>query len=308
MSLPEVVADFLKINDWHLLQYVDIGDTADVLVVEKDDKQYALKIRREGNSDTCTLKTEHQVLQYLATTPMRQYVPRVGEWLWEINGFLMERLQNPTQAEKETEAWRSNLARAIQILHSISLPPIKEVADDRPDVSIVVNNRFRNLFQVVLKGNSFWERLSREDKLKLELVRTHYEYYSGLLPKIEDTSVITKLALTHGDLAGDNIMLTRNGHLAIIDWGAARISSALTDIACLIMYANWSEDEVRQFVTVYFNDDLEALEEALPCLQVLSRLYCYHSCVKSLLWLNEIGDEGLDAIGRTHFERLLSEL
>lgn len=74
------------------------------------------------------------------------------------------------------------------------------------------------------------------------------------------------------------------------------------------MYANWSENEGRQFLIVYFNDDLEALEEALPCLQVLSRLYCYHSCVQSLVLLNEMGEEGLDAIGRAHFERMLDAL
>ena len=267
-----------------------------------------MKIRRDEKPDTCTLKTEHRVLQYLNTTPMRQYVPGVGEWLREIDGFLMEHLRYPTRVEKEARAWRSNLARALQILHSINIPSIKEIADDRPDVGIAVSNRFRNLFQVVLNENDFWESLPREDKSKLEIVRAHYETYVGVIPQIEDTLVHTKLTLTHGDLAGDNIMLTRDGRLAITDWGATRISSTLTDVAHLLMYANWSEDEGRQFLSVYFNDDLETLEEVLSCIQILSRLYCYHSCVQSLLWLKEMGEEGLDAIGRAHFERVLGEL
>ena len=308
MSSRKEVADFLKQKSWHLVQYIDLGATAHVFVVEKDDKRNILKIRRGGKNDACTLQAEYRVLQYLNTTPMRQYVPRVGEWLQELDGFMMEHLRYPTRAEKEAGAWRSNLARALQILHSISLPSINEIADDRPDVGIAVSNRFQSLFQIVLQENDFWERLPREDKSKLELVRAHYETYVGLLPQIEDTLVLTELALTHGDLAGDNIMITQDGRLAITDWGAARISSALTDIAYLLTYANWSEDEGRQFLSVYFNYNLEALEEALPCIQVLSRLYCYHSCVQSLVWLSEMGEEGLDAIGRAHFERLLDAL
>lgn len=217
MSSHKVVADFLKRKAWRLVQYIDLGTTADVFVIEKDDKQYILKIRRDGKHDACSLQAEHQVLQYLNTTPMRQYVPKVGEWLQEIDGFLMEHLRYPTLAEKEARAWKSNLAQALQILHSIDLPSIKEIADDRPDLGIAVSNRFRSLFQVMLKENDFWERLPTEDELKLDLVRAHYETYVGLLPQIEDTPVLTKLALTHGDLAGDNIMLTRDGRLAITD-------------------------------------------------------------------------------------------
>lgn len=247
-------------------------------------------------------------MQYLNTTVMQQYVPRVGEWLQELDGFLMEYLRYPTQAERDATAWGPRLAQALQTLHGISLPAIQGIADDRPEIGIAISHRFRSVFRVVRKEDGFWARLSRENKSKLECVRANYKTYVGLLLHIEDTLAHTKLALTHGDLAGDNIMLTQDGRLAITDWGIARISSTLTDVAHLLMYANWPEDEERRFLNVYFNDDLVSIEGALPCLRVLSRLYRYHSCVQSLLRLNEIGEEGLDAVGRAHFERMLGAL
>jgi aminoglycoside phosphotransferase (APT) family kinase protein len=308
MSSRSVVADFLNRKAWHLVQYIDLGTTAHIFVVEKGGKRHVLKIRRDGNSDTCALRAEHQVLQYLNATVMQQYVPRVGEWLQELDGFLMEYLRYPTRAERDAKTWRPSLAQALQALHSISLPAINGIANDHPEIGTAIGNRFRSMFQIVRKEDSFWTRLPGKDKSKLECVRVHYETYMGLLLQIEDTLAHTKPALTHGDLAGDNIMLTQDGRLAIADWGAARISSALTDVAHLLTYTNWSGDEEHQFLSMYFSDDLASLAEALPCLQILSRLYRYHSCVQSLLWLNEMGKVGLDAVGRAHFERMLGTL
>jgi hypothetical protein len=45
----------------------------------------------------------------------------------------------------------------------------------------------------------------------------------------------------------------------------------------------------------------------LCCLETLSRLHRYRSCVQSLLWLND-ETEGLDAVGRAYFERQLEAL
>ncbi len=308
MNSRKVVADYLKRNAWHLVQYIDLGTTAHIFIIEKNGERYVLKTQRDGNSDTCALRAEHRVLQYLNTKPMQQYVPRVEAWLQELDGFLIEYLLYPTQAEKQTKEWVPNLACALQTLHSTSLPSTGGIADDRPDVGTAISNRFRNLYQIVLKEDTFWARLSIKDKPKLELVRAHYKTHVGLLPLIEDTIACTSLVLTHGDLSDDNIMMTQDGRLVLADWGAARISSSLTDVAYLLTYVNWSEDERCQFLNTYFNDSLETLENALFSLEVLSRLYRYRSCVQSLLWLNEMGEEGLDPVGRAHFERLLGAL
>ncbi|MBU0513006.1 MAG: aminoglycoside phosphotransferase family protein [Chloroflexi bacterium] len=308
MSSRKVVADFLKREAWHLVQYIGLGTTAHIFVVKKDNERYVLKTRRDGDPDTCALLAEYRVLRYLNSTPMQRYVPGVGEWLPEPDGFLMKYLRYPTEAEKEAADWVPNLARALQTLHSVNLPSIQGIADDRPNVGTAISKRFRDLFQVVLRADGFWGRLPREDESKLERVRAYYPTYVGLLSQIADSLTHPQLALTHGDLAGDNIMLTQDGRLAIADWGAARISAALADVASLSTYTNWSEDERRQFFRVYLSNTSGAHEEASLCLEVLSRLHKYRSCVQSLLWLNEEGEEGLDAIGRAHFERQLSAL
>ena len=137
-----------------------------------------------------------------------------------LDGFLMEYLHYPTRAEKEVTAWVPNLARALQTLHSVNLPSIQGVADDRPNVGATISKRFRDLFQVVLRTGGFWDRLPREDKPRLERVRAYYPNYVDLLSRIADILAHIQLALTHRDLAGDNIMVMQDGRLAIADWGA----------------------------------------------------------------------------------------
>lgn len=238
---------------------------------------------------------------------MQWYVPRVGEWLSELEGFLMDCLRYPTLAEREEAVWVPDLARALQTLHSVALLPIQGLADDRPNVGAAISRRFRDLFEVVLRTDGYWDGLPSEDEPKLERVRACYDTYVDLLSQIADSLACARVALTHGDLAGDNIMLTQDGRLTIVDWGSARISAALTDVASLSVYSNWSQDDTRQFCEVYLSGASRSDEEALYGLEVLSRLHRYRSCVQSLLWLND-EREGLDAIGRAFFERQLSAL
>jgi hypothetical protein len=47
MNSHQVVAEFLKRQSWHLVQYIDLGTTALIFVVEKANERYALKTRRE---------------------------------------------------------------------------------------------------------------------------------------------------------------------------------------------------------------------------------------------------------------------
>ncbi len=161
---------------------------------------------------------------------------------------------------------------------------------------------FRSCGMGLAIGGGCPEKTKRSWELCVRIMRT----YSGLLQQIEELLIDARPALTHGDLAGDNIMLTPDGRLAIADWGTTRISDALMDVAHLLTYAGWSGDEERQFLSTYFGNDPSTLEDAMPGIQVLTRLYRYQSCVQSLLWLNE--EEGLDAVGRAHFERMLSAL
>ncbi len=290
------------------MEHVGIGTTADVFVVEKENELYGLKVQRGGSPGGDALRTEHGVLQYLSTTAMRQHVPRVEEWLPELDGLLMEYLRYPTRAEKEARFWIPNLARALQVLHSIGTPSIKEIPDERPEVGAAISNRLHDLFEVVLKEDAFWTGLPREDKSNLERVRAHHKTYAGLLPQIGDTLSHGRSALTHGDLAGDNIMLGRDGRLVLADWSAARISSPLTDIADLLTHGSWPEAEEQEFLSLYFRDTPQSSEEAQLCVGILTRLYRYRSCVQSLLWLNEMGTDGLDAVGRAHFEMMLGVL
>lgn len=118
----------------------------------------------------------------------------------------------------------------------MTLPSIQGLADDRPNVGTVICMRFRDLFGVVLRPDGYWTGLSREDEPKLEQVRACYHTYVDLLSQIADSLAQARVALTHGDLAGDNLVLTQDGRLTIVDWGSARISAAW-----LLLTSLWSK-------------------------------------------------------------------
>lgn len=302
-----MIAQFLRRESWQVVRAIDLGTTARVLVVERDGERWALKTRRHGTSDTTGLLTEYRLLRYLNATPMRPYVPRLEAWLPDVGGFLMEHLRYPTRAEKERADWTKELARALRALHDVDLPRISGLMDDRPDVGRAVSQRFGRLFATVLRTGYFWTGLSAEDRPKLERLRAHYPAYARLLSQVSAVLAQSQVALTHGDLAGDNLMLTQEGRLAITDWGSARISAAWLDVASLRVYMDWSPDQRSRFCEVYFGGPSEAHKEALRSLDQLARLHRYRSCVQSLLWLRE-GAAGLDAVGRTFFDRQLDAL
>lgn len=294
-------------SSWRVLQTIDLGTTARVLVVERDGARYALKTVRDEDADAGALLTEYRVLQHLNQSPAQRYVPRVEQWLPEHKGFLMAHLRYPTPAEREAPDWLAGLARALRALHGVALPQIAGLPDDRPDVARALTQRLRTLFDLALRTDTLWGGLAERDRPKLERVRARYQPYVSLLPQVEEGLANAPVALTHGDLAGDNVMLTREGRLTIVDWGSARISAAWADVASLAAYSEWSPAQRRRFYGLYLGDTAGSWLEALRVLETLSRLHRYRSCVQSLLWLNEEG-EGLDAIGRAYFERQLTAL
>jgi thiamine kinase-like enzyme len=188
-------------------------------------------------------------------------------------------------------------------LHSVDLAPLEGIEDDRPFIGAAIGGRLREAFEIVVKDDSFWAGLGPQDRGGLELVRARYGTYVELLPLLEATLKGVPGALTHGDLAGDNIMVRPDGSLALTDWGAARISAGLTDVARLLVYAGWEKDNASRFLRAYFG-----LRDVPPVVETLRRVYRYNSCVWSLRALNDYGDEGLDAVGRAYFERQLEAL
>jgi aminoglycoside phosphotransferase (APT) family kinase protein len=303
MSIFERVKDFIEANAWQLLAYNDLGTTAHVFVVARAGQKRVLKTQRDDVTTACSLRAEYEVLRYLNGTDMARYVPAVGAWVDEIHGFMMEHLRYPTPEEGKEPAFMRALALALRTLHSVDPAPLEGLDDDRPFIGAAISGRLREAFEAVTRDDSSWAGLGPQDRARLELVRARYQTYVQLLPVLETALKGVPGALTHGDLAGDNVMVRSDGSLALTDWGAARISAGLTDVARLLVYAGWEKDAALQFLRAYFDPD-----DMPPVLETLRRVYQYNSCVWSLRALNEPGDEGLDAVGRAHFERQLEAL
>jgi aminoglycoside phosphotransferase (APT) family kinase protein len=299
--------DYLANRYWRPVEKIDLGTTADVYVVERDGTRRVVKVGRDGGADGRALLTEYRVLAYLNQTPMRRYVPWVAGWLDEIDGFVMEYLRYPTRAERSRADWMPALARALRTLHSLAVPTMPELPDDRPDPGAALQQRWRVLFERVWRSDIAWSGLSEQDRRRLNRVRDRYGLYIDLLAEVAERLADAEVALTHGDLAGDNVMVTPQGRLALADWGTARIGAALADVASLITYSSWSTEETHRFYELYLDRGAMPRDDAVASLDLLTRLHRYRSCVQSLIFLND-ENEGLDEVGRTHFARQLAAL
>jgi fructosamine-3-kinase len=298
------LSDFLEKNSWQPVDIVTHGATSDILIIEKNHEKLALKLAREKAREI--VLREHRVLTYLNTTEPESNVPEVSEWLEEIDGFLMEYLLSPTAEMKQPETWCIELSRALRGIHNIKLPEIEGIPDDRPDIHLTVSKRFADHCAVIHRGNEYWKNLPNEYVPVLEMVRSHYGTYIALIPEVEKALANVRPALTHGDLAGDNIMSRSDGIPVFVDWGEVRISSGMLDLACLLTFTDWSEETTERFLVEYYGP--EGQEEVLPGIQVLRRFYRYLTCVSCLWWLIQPEEEKLDTVGRAFFERIITKL
>ncbi len=310
MSIEELisrksVSDFLEKNGWQPVEVITHGATSDILVIERDSEKYALKIAREKAKEI--VLREHRLLKYLNTIEPEANVPGVEEWLEEISGFMMEYLLYPSSEVRQSETWAMQLARALCTVHGTKVPDIEGIPDDRPDIRLTVTRRLADQCSIVHNGDDYWKSLPEGYRPALEVVRRHYDTYIALMPDIEKALADARPALTHGDLAGDNIMLRPDGTPVFADWGEVRISSGLLDLACLFTFTDWSEEKAERFLAEYCGSR-EMLEKISPHVRVLRTFYRYLTCVNCLWWLIQPEEEKLDTVGRAFFEKVLAEL
>ena len=300
------VSSFLERNNWRPVQAIEFGKHSDVLILEKGNTRHALKLVRDTNDIDSSIK-EYRILKYLNSTPLKPYVPEVGEWLPELRGFMMEYLEFKTPGEIMTEKMIPDIARAFRLLHDIEEPDIEDIPDDRPDVSGVVCDRLTEMFDLVLKGDDYWTILPERYRSELDLVRKYHRTYSAYVPEVRSLLSQFPAVLTHGDLHGGNFMFKSDGTPVFTDWEVARISSPLTDIASFLTYVRWDEDDINRFLELYFGSH-DVTQKALPCLDGLRKMYLYYVCVACLRWLNVEGEDGLDPVGREFFKRIITTL
>ncbi|MFC1947685.1 phosphotransferase family protein [Chloroflexota bacterium] len=300
------VSNFLERNNWRPLQSIEFGKNSDVLIIEKEEIRYALKLIRDRDDIGSSIK-EYRVLKYLNTTGLKPYVPDVGEWMSDIGGFMMEYLEFPTPGEVKTEQLIPDIACALRLLHDIEQPDIEDIPDDRPDVSRAVCDRLTEMFDLALKGDDYWVIIPESYKPKLDIVRKYHRAYSAFVPAVRSSLGKFQAVLTHADLHGGNFMIKTDGKPVFTDWEEARISSPLTDIASFLTYVRWTEDDINRFLKLYFGSDI-AMERALPCLHGLRKMYLYYVCVACLRWLNIEGEDGLDPVGKVFFNRIIKKL
>lgn len=289
-----------------MVRHIDLGTTSHVFIIEKKKTKYALKVAREEYTQTNSLELEYSIMKYLSSNEMSYYLPAIEDWIEEINGFLMEYLEYPKQSNRSTMLYL--LADALCTLHGVNIPELKGMKDYRPSTGTTLIDELRETFRTVISNGKDWQGLPLCDKPKLDTVRSKYKYYNRLLALVEALLSNTTYSLTHGDLAGDNIMVKKDGNLALIDWAEAAVSTGLADVAYLSTHSQWDRNVIEQFLTIYFNRDFNKVKETLPIVGKLVELYRYWSCISSLRMLRNYKENGLDSIGRSFFESQLQKI
>ena len=297
---------FLSKNGYTMVRDTDLGGTSHVFIVEKKKSKYALKVIRQEYLQTSSPVLEYNIMKYLSTNRMSYYLPAIEDWIEEINGFLMEYLEHPEVSNRSTMLYL--LADALRTLHSVDIPELKGMKDHRSTTGNTLIDDLRETFNSIMSNDEEWRDLASTDHANLDAVRSKYEYYSRLLDIVEPLLSNTTYSLTHGDLAGDNIMVKKDGSLALIDWAEAAISTGLSDIAYLSTYSQWNKDAIEQFLTIYFSGDAGKARETLPIVDKLVKLYRYWSCIWSLRMVRDYKENGLDSIGRCFFETQLRKI
>ena len=325
---------YFSANSYEIVETLDLGTSSHIFILQKDNQQIIGKVPRIP--DKMNLRPEYQLLEYLHNSHLKGHVPTPIKWVPELGGFLMEyrELRYPTQMEREDRRYVAELARLVRELHKLDIPDIPGLPDDRPEAGRAVIRRFEEDFRSLQRENAHWKRLSTADRRRLEKVREVSHVYAQLAENLGGTGVYgawegLESTLIHGDLAGDNIMLTRQvgldptsfmaqdrpartaihtgggveETLILLDWGSARIGSALADVANLLVYQEWSPACVQCFMEIYYQDDRAMIEKTRSILEVLLRLVRYRACLLSLEWLETEGETGLDNFGRDFFER-----
>lgn len=291
---------FLQAGGWRLIAENDLGNTARVLIAEKDGRRQALKVSRRGVR--ADVRREYETLCYLNQTEMARYVASVGKWEHEVGGFWMECLRDPTPDERKRPDLPSTLGSALHTLHCQNLPVMIGLPDDRPDIAEAVCRNFRDVFDTLLDENG-WNGLASAERGYFHKVRDCYGTYVALLPALQAILPGTACSLVHGDLTGDNWMVRPDGGLALVDWGAARLTSPFSDVAGLLAYTEWDEAEIARFLAAYFDGDAAAQAAISLCIELLARLYVYRACVYALHCLNA---QDLDAVGYAVFLKQLA--
>lgn len=258
MAIHKTALSLFQARGWMLVDTVDLGTTACVYVVEIDNTWYALKTCRHLSAAR-QLRVEYELIQHLRASPMADYVPHTHGWIPELHGFLMEYLRFPTSVELESSVWITQIASALRALHQVVLPAIDGLPDNREPqgVTHTFGQRLLGLYNLALCGTGYWCGLSESDIPLLHLIQENYQVYAKLISELPYYLDECSAGITHGDLAGDNLMVNSYGRLVLADWGSARISCPLEDVASVWVYAGWRESEKDLFWNTYILNDTD---------------------------------------------------
>ena len=144
-------------------------------------------------------------------TAVKEYLP--GEFSTRIPGQTQVTIFNGDKREQFEEGLGKFLEEARRLAKFHNLDSIVKIYDSFEE------NNTAYIVMEYLEGETLAERLKRERTISAE------EAVSMMTPVIQSLQVVHRQEIIHRDIAPDNIFLTRDGKVKLIDFGAARYAT-----------------------------------------------------------------------------------
>jgi|APSaa5957512622_1039677.scaffolds.fasta_scaffold02928_7 thiamine kinase-like enzyme len=175
------------------------------------------------------------------------------------------------------------IAPELFYVDSMSLVIVMEFIDGRLFSRDDLNNEVvvREVLHTVKRFHDYSgdRRLLRE-RTTIELIQNIYKKHSaqgtvypscfeGLLENLDQEAVAiyenTKCVPLHGDLNHNNIIITKDGKVYLIDWSEARMDHRFSDIGWMSCFLGAEKEDIRNLLEGYFGREpsQNEIEEAL---------------------------------------------
>ena len=142
---------------------------------------------------------------------IKEYLP--GEFSTRMPGQSRISVFSGDKAEQFTDGMHKFVEEARRLAHFQNEPGIVTVFDSFEE------NNTAYIVMEYLEGETLTERLKREGRIQED------EAVTMLLPLMESLEKVHAEGILHRDIAPDNIFLTKDGQVKLIDFGAARYAT-----------------------------------------------------------------------------------
>lgn len=215
-------------------------------------KDYIMRIPGEGTANLIDRKSEANIYKKIKPLQISDNVLYINPQ----NGYkITEYVHNARNCDSKSDKDLKMCLDVIKKLHNSNY---------------CVDNFFS-----IFDNINFYEYLWGEEKSIFKNYNETKENIFSLKDFIEKNT--DNFVLCHIDANPDNFIIDESDNVFLIDWEYAAMQDPLVDIAMFCIYAMYDEEEINNFIDLYFVNGCTPIERI--------KIYCYIAAC-GLLWSN----------------------